>query len=109
MLNEILVEKLLTYVNDISKIIQDKHCHLNHLSLCENYRFLSDKYDIWPINWTKPFSIVRRKFYDYVDKHVFSANEATLIRDLGIKLDSGDFSFFNSDELNEMVVLLCTA
>ena len=32
-----------------------------------------------------------------------------LIRDLCIKLDSGDFSFFNIDELNEMVVLLCTA
>ena len=71
--------------------------------------FLSDKYGIWPINWTKSFSIVLRKFYDYVDKHVYSANEATLIRDLCIKLDSGDFSFFNIDELNEMVVLLCTA
>ena len=66
-------------------------------------------YDIWPINWTKSFSIVLRKFYDYVDKHVYSTNEATLIRDLCIKLDSGDFSFFNIDELNEMVVLLCTA
>ena len=64
---------------------------------------------IWPINWNKSFSIVLRKFYDYVDKHVYSANEATLIRDLCIKLDSGDFSFFNIDELNEMVVLLCTA
>ena len=31
-----------------------------------------------------------------------------LIRDLCIKLDSGDFSFF-IDELNEMVMLLCTA
>ena len=54
---------------------------------------------------SQSFSIVLRKFYDYVDKHVFSANEATLIRDLCIKLDSGDFSFFNIDELNEMVVL----
>ena len=61
------------------------------------------------INWTKSFLIVLGKFYDYVDKHVYSANEATLIRDLCIKLDSGDFSFFNIDELNEMVVLLCTA
>ena len=33
---------------------------------------------------------------------MFSANEPTLIRDLCIKLDSGDFSFFNIDELNEM-------
>ena len=73
----------------------------SYSSLGENYRFLSDKYDIWPINWTKSFSIV----YDYVDKHVFSANEAILC----IKLDSGDFSFFNIDKLNEMVVLLCTA
>ena len=73
------------------------------------YLSLSDKYDIWPINWTKSFSIVLRKLYDYVDKHVYSANEATLIRDLFIKLDSGDFRFFNIDELNEMVVLLCTA
>ena len=81
----------------------------SYSSLCENYRFLSDKYDIWPINWTKSFSIVLRKFYDYVDKHVYSANEAILIRDLCIQLDSGDFSFFNVDELNEVVVLLCTA
>ena len=77
-------------------------------SLGENYRFLSDKYDTCPINWTKSFSIVLRKFYTYVDKHVYSANEAILIRDLCIKLDSGDLSFFNIDELNEMVVLLCT-
>ena len=77
--------------------------------LGENYRFLSDKYDIWPINWTKSCSIFLRKFFDYVDKHVYSANEAILIRDLCIKLDSGDSSFFNVDELNELVVLLCTA
>ena len=54
------------------------------------------------------FQLFFRKFYDYVDKHVYLANEATLIRDLCIKLDSGGFSFFNIDELNEMVVLLCT-
>ena len=81
----------------------------SYSSLGENYRFLSDKYDVWPINWIKSFSIVLRTVYDYVDKHVFSANEATLIRDLCIKLDSGDFSFFNIDEFNEMVILLCTA
>ena len=81
----------------------------SYSSLGENYRFLSDKYDIWPIKWTKSFSIVLRKFYDYVDKHVYSANEAILIRDLCIKLDSGDFSLFNINELNEMVVLLCTS
>ena len=81
----------------------------SYSTLGENYRFLSDKYDIWPINWSKSFSIVLTKFYDYVDKHVYSANEAILVRDLCIKLDSGDFSFFNIDELNEMVVLLCTA
>ena len=74
---------------------------LYYLTYCTHY--------IPAINWTKSFSIVLRKFYDYVDKHVYSANEATLIRDLCIKLDSDDFSFFNIDELNEMVVLLCTA
>ena len=31
-----------------------------------------------------------------------------LIRDLCIKQDSRDFSFFNIDELKEMVILLCT-
>ena len=81
----------------------------SYSSLDENYRFLSDKYDIWPTNWTKSFSIFFRKSDDYVDKHVYSANEAILIRDLCIKLDSGNFIFFNIDELNEMVVLLCTA
>ena len=67
----------------------------SYSTLGENYRFLSDKYDIWPINWTRSFSIVLRNFYDYVDKHVYSAHEVILIRDLCIKLDSGDFSFFN--------------
>ena len=81
----------------------------SYSSLGENYRFLSEKYDIWPINWTKSFSFVLRKFYDYVDKHVYSSNEAILIRDLCITLDSGDLIFFNIDELKEMVVLLCTA
>ena len=95
--------------NTIVKSVSNSAIMYSYSSLGENYRFLSDKYDIWPINWTKSFSIVLRKFYDYVDKHVYSANEATLIRDLCIKLDSGDFSFFNIDELNEMVVLLCTA
>ena len=65
----------------------------SYSSLGENYRFLSDKYDIWPINWTKSFSIVLRKLYDHVDKHVCSANEAILVGDLCIKLDSCDFSF----------------
>ena len=65
----------------------------SYSSLGENYRFLSDKYDIWPINWTKSFSIVLRKIYDYVVKHVYSANEAILIRDLCVKLDSGDYNF----------------
>ena len=95
--------------NTIVKSASSSAIMYSYSSLGENYRFLSDKYDIWPINWTKSFSIVLRKFYDYVDKHVFSANEAILIRDLCIKLDSGGFSFFNIDELNEMVVLLCTA
>ena len=45
----------------------------------------------------------------YIDKHIYSANEAILIRNLCIKLNSGDFSFFNIDELNKMVVLLSTA
>ena len=31
-----------------------------------------------------------------------------LLRDLCIRQDSGDFSFLNIDELNEMVILLCT-
>ena len=52
-------------------------------------------------------------FYEHIKTvcicFVYSANEAIIIRDLCIKLDSGDFSFFNIDELNEMVVLLCTA
>ena len=87
--------------NTIVKSVSSSAIMYSHSSLCENYRFLSDKYDIWPINWTKSFSIV----YDYVDKQVFSANEAILC----IKLDSGDFSFFNIDELNEIVALLCTA
>ena len=95
--------------NTIVKSVSSSAIMYSYSSLGENYRFLSDKYGIWPINWTKSFSIVLRKFYDYVDKHVYSANEATLVRDLCIKLDSGDFSFFNIDELNEMVVLLCTA
>ena len=90
----------------IVKSVSSSAIMYSYSSLGENYRFLSDKYDIWPINWTKSFSIVLRKFYDYVDKQ---ANEAILIRNLCIKLDSGDFSFFNIDELNEMVVLLCTA
>ena len=42
----------------------------------------------------KSFSIVLKKFYDYVDKNVFSANEAILIKDLCMKQDSRDFTFF---------------
>ena len=63
-------------------------------------------------NWYTTFFFLTNTisyFFYFVDKHVYSANEATLIIDLCIKLDSGDFSFFNIDELNEMVVLLCTA
>ena len=60
--------------NTIVKSVSSSAIMNNYSSLGENYRFLSDKYDIWPINWTKSFSIVLRNFYDYVDKHVFSAN-----------------------------------
>ena len=95
--------------NTIVKSVSSSAIMYSYSSLGGNYRFLSDKHDIWPINWTKSFSIVLRKFYDYVNKHVYSANEAILIRDVCIKLDSGDFSFFNIDQINEKVVLLCTA
>ena len=60
--------------NTIVKSVSSSAIMYNYSSLGENYRFQSDKYDIWPINWTKSFSIVLRNFYDYVDKHVFSAN-----------------------------------
>ena len=95
--------------NTIVKSVSSSASMYSYSSLGGNYRFLSDKHDIWPINCTKSFSIVLRKFYDYVNKYVYSANEATLIRDVCIKLDSGDFSFFNIDKINEKVVLLCTA
>ena len=91
--------------NTIVKSVNSLVIMYSYSSLGENYRFLSVKYDIWPINWTKSLSIVLRKFYDYVDKHAYSANEANLIRDLCIKVYSGDFSFFKIDELNEMVVV----
>ena len=63
---------------------------------------------MWPSYWIKSFSIVLKKCLDYVDKNVYSAYEAILIRDLCVKQDSRDFSFFNIDELNKMVILLCT-
>ena len=68
----------------------------SYLILGANYRFLSDKYDAWPSYWTKSFSIVLKKLYDYVDKVVYSANEDILFRNLCIKQDSRNFSFFNS-------------
>ena len=39
------------------------------------------------------FQLFLENIHDYVDKHVYSANEAILIRDLCIKLDSDDFIF----------------
>ena len=54
------------------------------------------------------FQLFLKKNYDYVDKHVYSANGAMLIRDLCTKLDSRDFIFFSIVEINEMVILLCT-
>ena len=54
--------------NTIVKSVSSSAIMYSYSSLGENYRFLSDKYDIWPINWTKSFSIV----YDYVDKYVIS-------------------------------------
>ena len=70
--------------NTITKSVSSSAIMYSYSSLGENYRFLSDKYDIWPINCTKTFSIVLRIVYDYVDKHVYSANEAILVRDLCI-------------------------
>ena len=49
--------------NTIVKSVSSSAIMYSYSSLSENYRFLSDKYDIWPINWTKSFSIVLRKFY----------------------------------------------
>ena len=67
--------------NTIVKSVSSSAILYSYSYLCENYRFLSDKHDIWPTNCTKPLSICRKKFYDYIDKHVYSANEAMLIRD----------------------------
>ena len=59
-------------INTIVKSVCSSAIMYSFSSLGENYRFLSDKYDIW----SKSFSIVLRKCCDYVDKHVYSANEA---------------------------------
>ena len=39
--------------NTIVKSVSSSVIMESYSSLGENYRFLSDKYDIWPINWTK--------------------------------------------------------
>ena len=78
----------------------------NFSTLGGNYRFLSDKYDKWSTYWIKLLSVVLKKLYDYVDTNVYSANEAIIIIDLCIKQDSRDFSFFNIDKVNKMVILL---
>ena len=54
--------------------------------------------------WTKPFLNVLKKFYDNVDKTIYSANEAILIKNLCIKQDPRDCNFSNIDELNEIVI-----
>ena len=81
--------------NTIVKCVGTSEINYSSSSLDENYRFLSDKYDIWPSYWTKSLTIVLKKFHDFVDKNVYVANEATLIRNLGIKKYSGDFIFFS--------------
>ena len=68
--------------------------------------FFSDKFDIWPNYWKQPLSVVLKKYYDYVDKNVYSLSESILIRELCMKQDSRDFSLFNDDELNQMVIVL---
>ena len=57
--------------NTIVKSVSSSAIMYSYSTLGENYRFLSDKYDIWPTYWTKSFSIVLRKFYDYVDNWRF--------------------------------------
>ena len=52
------------------------------------------------------FQSFLKKFYKYVDKNLYSANEAMLIRDLCIKQDSHDFDFYNIDKLNEIVIVI---
>ena len=91
--------------NTIVKSVCSSAIMYSYLNLGENYRFQSDKCDTWPSYWKKSFSIILKKFYDYVDKNKHLANESRLIKDLCIKQDSREF---NSDELNEMVMLLCT-
>ena len=57
--------------NTIVKSVSSSAIMYSYSTLGENYRFLSDKYDIWPTCWTKSFSIVLIKFYDYVDNWRF--------------------------------------
>ena len=53
------------------------------------------------------FQMFFENFCDYLDKYVYAANEAMLIRDLCIKQDSGDFSFLNIDELRVKCLFYC--
>ena len=41
--------------NTIVKSVSSSAIMYSYSSLCENYRFLSDKHDICPTNWTKSF------------------------------------------------------
>ena len=45
-------------INSTNTIVKSVSSSISsYSSLGENYRFLSDKYVIWPINWTKSFQL----------------------------------------------------
>ena len=60
--------------------------------------------------WTKSFSLFLNSFMTMsINMYIQQMKLCSIFRNLCIKLDSGDFIFFNIDEFNERVIMLCTA
>ena len=74
----------------------------------ENYRFLSNKYNIWPSYWKKPFNCILKCVDNYVCVHLVHFNEAIMIRDLCLNIDSGNFTVSTCEEMCHLIEYLCT-
>ena len=93
--------------NSVVKSTSLSSLRSSYSTFCENYRYLSYKFNICPFSWNKPFYCVVNKLYKFVDR-LLICQEAIMIRNLCIEFDDGYFDVLDSEQMCHMIEYLCT-
>ena len=73
----------------------------------DNYRYITAKYSIPIIAWTRPLPHLLKYFTSYIESYIVDEAYGFMIRELCLHRDRRDF-ILNANELSTLIDYLCT-